>query len=158
MNTDSWLGALRRAMRSGAAASVVSTLILMRCGNRERGDAARPINGPSQWVWGRHAPHVPGPSVKHTLVGYAIHHAMSVLWATLFERLRTHRTPAGETAIAAAATAAIAYVADFKIVPPRLSPGFETELSRSCVVATYIGFAIALACVALAGRRERGSA
>jgi hypothetical protein len=122
---------------------------------RERGDAVRPLNGPSQWVWGRYAPHVRGASLKHTLVGYAIHHAMSVFWATVFERYRPHTLSAPATAAAAGVTATVAYVADFGIVPKRVSPGFETELSRACVIATYVVIAATLACAASTSRPTR---
>jgi hypothetical protein len=39
-----------------------------------------PINGSSQWIWGRQAPFENRFSVRYTIVGYAIHHAPSVFW------------------------------------------------------------------------------
>lgn len=39
---------------------------------------ALPLNGPSQWVWGSRAPCEDGSGIRHTLVGYAIHHLASV--------------------------------------------------------------------------------
>jgi hypothetical protein len=136
-------------------ASVVSTVILVACGRRENHDASRPVNAPSQWVWGRYATYVRGFSVKHTVTGYAIHHAMSVLWAVLFERIRPRNEAPGGVAAAAGATAAIAYIVDYKIVPARVSPGFDVALSRRCLFATYAGFALALAGTVLLRRISR---
>jgi hypothetical protein len=154
MKTRKWTPALLRALRTGSWASVASTAVLLVCGKGALNDSARPINGPSQWVQGRHAPHMPGASVKYTAVGYAIHHAMSVFWATLFERFRPPRPSASTAFVAASVTATAAFVADFHVVPKRLSPGFETELPRSCVIASYIAFAAALACAALTNRTD----
>ena len=154
MSTTSWRDALKNAAASGTAASVVSTLVVTSCGQREIGDLARPINGPSQWLWGRHAAYVRGPSVRHTVVGYAIHHTMSLFWAAFFERFRPRGNEPTATVVAAAATATMAYIADFKVVPPRLSPGFETGLSRRCVIAAYVAFAGALAATALSTARR----
>ncbi|MFO1396551.1 MAG: hypothetical protein U1F48_05765 [Burkholderiales bacterium] len=148
-DTVTWTTALREAARSGTVASIVSTLVLVACGRREHDDAAQPMNGPSQWVWGRSAPYAAGFSARHTVVGYAIHHAMSILWAVLFERYRPRREAAmAATATAAAATAAVAAAVDFRIVPKRLSPGFEARLSRPALLAVYAGFAVGLASAA----------
>jgi hypothetical protein len=157
MSADNWKTAVRDGMRSGSWLSVMSTVILVACGKRERGDAARAINGPSQWVWGRYAPHVRGASLKHTLVGYLIHHAMSVFWGVVYERVRPKSDSRLATITAAGAVAAAAYIADFKIVPKRFSPGFETELSRGCLIAAYVSIAAALAYAALTSdSRRRG--
>jgi len=152
-DATSWSTALREAMRSGTIASIASTLVLVAYGHRERDDPAQPVNGPSQWVWGRSAPHAAGFSTRHTVVGYAIHHAMSILWAVLFERHRPRGPYAyapAPVAGAAIVTAALAATVDFRVVPKRLSPGFETRLSRAALVAVYAGFAVGLAGAALA--------
>src|SRR5690606_22919091 len=53
MDTIDWF---RRALFSGSVASVTSTVALAACGRRELASAATPLNGPSQWVLGTHAP------------------------------------------------------------------------------------------------------
>ena len=152
-----WTTAAAEGARSGTVASVLSTVALAAAGPRDRDDPAQPVNGPSQWLWGRWAPFVPGFSVRHTVVGYAIHHAMSVMWAVLFEKFRP-RAPdaraAAAVAGAAAVTAAFAATVDFRVVPKRLSPGFEARLSRAALVAVYAGFALGLAGAALARDRS----
>ena len=142
----SWKDAARRALVSGAAASIASTLVLAALGRRELGRGATPLNGPSQWVWGRHAPHADGFSSRHTVVGYAVHHFAATFWAVLFEKLRPARAPLA----AAIATAAVAHVVDFRVVPERLSPGFQKRLSRNAVAWSYVAFAIGLAAAAWA--------
>jgi hypothetical protein len=47
--------------------------------------AAGPLNGPSQWLFGRRAAHRREADLAHTVTGYAIHHATSVGWAWVFE-------------------------------------------------------------------------
>jgi hypothetical protein len=130
-----------RALLSGTAASIASALVLALAGRRELGDAAAPLNGPSQWIWGRHAPYRNGFSARHTLVGYAIHHLASVFWATGFERARRRRA----TLPAAIATSAVACVVDYRFTPQRFTPGFEKRLSRWALFATYAAFAAGLA-------------
>ena len=147
----SWPQAFGRALWSGSAASVVTTGVLTMCGARDGRDAARPVNGPSQWIWGRHAAHRRGFDLPHTVVGYLIHHAMSVFWATLFEKLPKRPTPR-DALIAAAATSAIAYTVDYRVVPDRFTPGFQKHLTRTSLLVTYGAFALALAGVALVRR------
>ena len=142
-----WRNAWRDGVRSGTLASITSTAALMAFGRREANDVAHPVNGPSQWVWGQGAPHVRGFSMKHTVTGYIIHHAMSVFWAVLFEKLRP-RAPI-PTIAAAGITASVAYVVDFKMVPRRLSPGFDVALPPGGIFATYACFAVGLAAIAL---------
>jgi hypothetical protein len=69
---------LRKALVPGAAASILSAISLAILGKSELNRSAAPVNGPSQWVWGRHAPFENGLSLKYTMLGYAIHHATSV--------------------------------------------------------------------------------
>lgn len=143
---------LRSALFSGSLASIATTAALGVCGAIERRDPVSPSNGPSQWIWGRRAAFARGASVRHTLVGYAIHHATAIMWATAFEKLRRAGSDAATTATAAAATSALAYVVDYKVVPQRLQPGFDAHVSRRSIGAFYVTFAAALAVAAWASR------
>jgi hypothetical protein len=138
---------LRDALVSGAIASLASTAVLAMMGRRELDDAATPLNGPSQWVWGRHAPYRDGLSLHYTATGYAVHHAASTFWGFLYEAMRRMlrgRGAAGDIA-AAAATTVIAGVVDFRLTPQRLRPGFEKRLSAGAVAMAYVAFAAGLA-------------
>jgi hypothetical protein len=142
--TKSWRDALRDALVSGSVASIASTAALLLFGEKEIGDPAAPLNGPSQWIWGRHAKYRNGFTVRHTVVGYAIHHAASIFWALFYEKAR--RGPALRDA---AITSAVASAVDFRLTPPRLRPGFEKRLSQPALVAVYAAFALGLAAASL---------
>lgn len=147
-----WSQAFRDGLISGTVASIVSTISLAVCGKAELNKSAAPVNGPSQWVWGRHAPYENRFSLQYTVVGYAIHHAASIFWATLHEKLRPRLKPGGNAAAAIApaiATAAAAYVVDFHVAPKRLTPGFEHRLSKRSLLMVYGTFALGLATLAL---------
>ena len=149
----------RRALVSGAVASILSTAVLALCGQIENRRPAGPINGPSQWVYGRRAARVRQPSLRHTLTGFLVHHAMATGWAFLHERaFGEHKAqqPFSKRLARAAVTASAANIVDFQLTPKRLRPGFETQLSRKSLFAVYATFAIGLALVARAGR-GRGS-
>lgn len=150
----SWNQAARRGIVSGSVASLVSTAALAASGALERGHPAAPTNATSHWVWGKSALRANRPSVRHTLVGYAIHHACSVFWATLYEKAagdgNGERLP--RTAGAAAAVAAAAFAIDTFATPRRLKPGFEARLSRGSLFAVYSLFAAGLAAGAVAAR------
>lgn len=154
MSTDGDSGAAaRRALVSGAVASVLSTAALAACGQLENGRPAGPVNGPSQWVWGRWAAHMRKPSVRHTLIGYAVHHLCSFGWAFFHERW-VGAEPRGtecERVGKAAATAALACFVDYRLTPTRLKPGYETQLSKPSLLAVYAAFAVGLV---IAGRKR----
>ncbi len=133
---------------AGAAASLLSTLALFVCGRIDGHGAAAPTNATSQWVWGRRALLRTSWSLRYTLVGYAVHHAMSTLWAAAHRRMHPPgaRTVSLRRAIAeAAGTAALAFTVDYTVTPRRLRPGFEHHLSARSMLAVYAAFALGLA-------------
>jgi hypothetical protein len=143
-----WRQAARQALISGATASVLSAIALALCGRVERNHAAGPLNGPSQWVYGRWAAFVRGASLRHTLVGFIVHHLTSTGWALLHERVfgsTKHSQPAARRLAFGAITAATANFVDFQLTPTRLRPGFEVQLSRKALFVVYATFALGLA-------------
>lgn len=91
----SWRRAIRRALVSGSSASILSTAALMVRGQRDCASVFAPVNAISHWLWKGRAIRQDGPSPRYTLVGYGIHHAMSILWAITYERLAArYRRPA----------------------------------------------------------------
>jgi len=135
---------LRRALRSGSVASLLSTLAVSAFSRRHAGSAAAGTNATSQWFWYPHARHVDGPSLRYTLAGYTVHHASSVFWACGYEALRPRSTDTGGRAVRAAGVAALAYLVDYHVVPRRLSPGFEDRVLPAGVFAAYAMFALGL--------------
>jgi len=148
-----WKEALTRGLVSGSAASLASAAMLAACGKRELDDPYAPLNGPSQWLWGERAACADGFSVRHTVAGYLVHHAMSIFWAVLFEKFRRRAIPAAAAALPAVATSSGACVVDYCLTPKRLTPGFEKRLSRGSLFLVYAAFAAGLA--ATAALRER---
>ena len=141
----------RQALISGAVASVLSTAVLALCGQVEHRRPAGPINGPSQWIYGRSAARVRKPSVRHTLTGFVVHHVMSTGWAMAHEHVfgkHKARQTFSQRLARAAVTATGANFIDFQLTPKRLRPGFEVQLSRKSLFAVYAAFAIGLALVA----------
>jgi hypothetical protein len=152
-----WRDAWRDALVSGSMAAILSGIALAVCGELEKNAAAGPLNGPSQWVYGRLAAHRRRPSFAHTVVGYAIHHVVSVGWATLHEKhvagLYGGRSAAAHVG-AAAVTAALACSVDYRLAQGRAQPGFEKQLSRKSLFAVYVAFALGLALRPIVVRRQ----
>jgi hypothetical protein len=149
-----WPQVARAALLSGSLASLFSAGVLVWRGRREAGDAAAPLNGPSQWIWGRAAPSARGFTVKHTVVGYAIHHFAATFWAMFYERARWS---SGNTLPLAVGTAAVANVVDYLFTPKRLQPGYERQLSKRSLALAYGAFALGLAAASCA-KKTRAAA
>jgi hypothetical protein len=145
---DTWKDAAKRALMSGAAASLLSAVVLAIAGKVENGAPAGPLNGPSQWIYGRKAAYQRRASLRHTLTGFLIHHISATGWALLHERLFGRDKPAqsANTRLKRAAmTAAVANVVDYQLTPKRLQPGFEAQLSRKSLFVVYAAVALGLA-------------
>jgi hypothetical protein len=150
--TPTW----KQMLLPGILAGVASAVALAHAGRRENGSAAAPLNGPSQWIWGRSAPYRNAATWRHTAVGLAIHHGASLFWGLLFEAFRRKAPQDLPGAVAAAVTTtAIANVVDFQLTPKRLTPGFEKRLSRRALFGVYAAFAAGLAAGALASGKTR---
>jgi hypothetical protein len=141
------------ALASGAGASLASAAALLAYGESECEDPAAPLNGPSQWIWGRHAPYRDGFSWRYTAVGFLVHHVASTFWAFVFAAMRGRRATPSRDIAAAAAVSAVAWVVDYRLTPQRLTPGFQKRLSRRALAGVYVFFALGLAAGALAHER-----
>lgn len=158
---ESWKTAMQRGLLSGSTASVLSTLALAVAGQRETGSMVAPTNAISHWIWGDKAARRDAPSLRYTLVGYAIHHASATFWAVLFERVmggRLDKKDLPTTLAASAAASAVACFTDYQLTPKRLQPGYEKRLSTSALALVYGAFALGLAAGAIANRRARQTA
>jgi len=155
---DTWTHTLRRAILPGALASVCSTLVLGALAKREAGSMFTGVNAISHWLWGDKAMRADHPSLKHTAVGYLIHHASALFWAALFERSCKKildQQDVATSATAAAVATGVACFADYQLTPPRLRPGFEQRLSRSSLTLVYVAFGAGLAAGAVLSRRRQ---
>jgi hypothetical protein len=144
--------AARRALFSGASASICSGVVLSVCSRIDEGSYAGGLNGPSQWLWGEGEAYTRRATVRHTVVGYGIHHLTSVFWATSYERFfgepGRRKTPLRRCA-EAALSATCAYVVDYYLTPPRLRPGFKKHIRTRSIFATYGAFALGLAAASI---------
>jgi hypothetical protein len=143
-----WSTAARDALWSGAAASLASTLMLSLCGEREKRSPLAPTNVTSRWIWGRRAEHKHGASLRYTATGYAIHHAMSTLWALVYEKWvdpRVRHAPAPVVLASGLAMGTLSCFTDYKLTPERLEPGFDRHLSKTSLALSYGAFGLALA-------------
>lgn len=151
----SWREALRAGVLSGSIASVLSAAVLAWRGQRECGSCFGPTNAISHWIWGDEATLHDEPSVRHTAAGYVIHHASSMLWAVVYERLfgeRADRKEAAPAIAGATAVAALACFVDYKVTPHRFEPGFEQRLSNRSLSMVYGAFGVGLAACGLVVR------
>lgn len=151
-----WNVALREGAVAGTLASLLSTAVLAAAGRREAGSAVAPTNAVSHWLWGEESLRVQQPSLRHTLTGYLTHHLAAVFWAALYSWLYGHCAEAKTLPQAVAggiATSGVACLVDYKMVPKRLTPGFEHRLSTGAMVATYGALAVGFALGALLLRR-----
>ena len=133
------------ALASGGAASIASSAALLAYGKLECDDAAAPLNGPSQWVWGRRAPYRDGFSWRYTAMGFLVHHLASTFWALVYEGVRGRRRGPARDAAMAGCVSAFACFVDYELTPRRLRPGFEKRLSRRALAGVYVVFAAGLA-------------
>ncbi|MBB5503150.1 hypothetical protein [Paraburkholderia sp. MM5384-R2] len=152
---------LRRAVPSGLLAGCVSAATAAAASTDASGSPLAPINAVTHCLWPQRALRERGFSIRHTVAGFAIHQAAAIFWAMMFEQLVDRmagpdpsRRP-GATAVAAATTVASAYVVDYKVVPNRLTPGFEAHLSRRSLGNVYVALGAGLLAAALLRRPDR---
>jgi hypothetical protein len=143
-----WLQAFRTGIASGAAASTLSSAVLAARARQEAGSPYAGTNAVSHALWGDRAFRADAPSLKYTVAGYMIHHGASMLWATLYERYASGpdgRRSASRALGVGAAVAALAFVVDYTVTPPRFRPGYEQRISPRSMAMVYVALALGLA-------------
>lgn len=143
----SWSTALKEGVITGCYASVTSAAVLAACGRLENRAALGPVNAVSHWIWGDKAAQHDEFSLRHTVVGYAIHHVSSTFWAVIYEKKYGQQGSGavGDILLNAAKIAALACFTDYKLTPHRLQPGYEMRLSKPSLFGVYTAFGIGLA-------------
>lgn len=152
-----WQEAAADARFSGGAAAAASLAMLALCGRRSIGSAVAPINAPSHIFWGDIALRKNRASLRYTLPGLALHVGSALFWGVLYEKFAAPPPGAGTAATlrnAGLATAGAALV-DLRLVPARLTPGFERRLSTVGLLLTYGAFALGLAAGGHAAAQRR---
>lgn len=105
------------------------------------------MNAVTHIVDGGEPPSHDGRHRRNTLLGFAIHTAASIWWAVFYEALfgAQARRSLPRALAAGAAVSAVAYVVDYRVVGPRLRPGFEAYLSGRSLFAMYAALAAGFA-------------
>lgn len=147
---------VRQWWLEGQLAGAVSTVVLLWRGWAEARAPLGAVNAPSHWVWGREALRRNRADGRHTVLGLLIHQASSLFWALAYRALmRGWGAPTPARAVGGAlAVGAMAAVVDLKLVPQRLTPGFERRLSGRSLMLVYLAFAAGLALGGASARRR----
>ena len=145
---------LQRVVRTGLIAGVVSAAAAVALSRLQNGRGAPAINAVSHIAWGGRPPVHAGKGGRNFFVGAGLHIGASMFWATFFEGVfgRSARERANRAWLGGGATAALAYLTDYPIVPRRLRPGMEAFLPRWALYGVYAALGAGLA---LAARRRR---
>jgi hypothetical protein len=133
------------ALVSGTLAGIASAAIGTLAARAQGQAPAALLNAVSHVLWGERAARQDAASARYTATGFVINHAASIFWAACYEALRRRapRGPAGALA-SAAATAALAYVVDYHLMPRRLTPGYELRLKGPQMAIIYAAIALSL--------------
>lgn len=129
----------------GTGASVATTLLAAHECRRAGRSGASASNVSSHWIWGDQAFGVQSADLAHTGLGFLIHHASSHLWAAVHAAWNLRRpAPPARRLVRAFVVSAIAAWVDYRVVPARLTPGFEAHLGRAAIARIYVTFGFVL--------------
>lgn len=137
------LETLTRAVLSGTAVSIASTIALALAAKAERRHPVRPTNATGHWLRGDEAARSRAIDAEHTLLGFATHEGASIFWAAIFETIRK-LGPRRSAAVDAIGVSALASFVDYVVVPKRLTPGWEKVVTPRSIILTYGVMALAL--------------
>ena len=148
-------------LSAGLLATALSLAALAWRGRADAGGAAAPLNAVSHVLWGDEALRHDDATARHTLVGGVVHALSALFWARLYAWVRRQRSEPTVTSTAtdAAVLTLVAAVVDLKLVPRRLTPGFERRLTPASLVAVYgaVGVGLALGGWLASRRTGRGA-
>jgi hypothetical protein len=150
-------GALERALLTGAIACTAMLLTAALRGTHDSGSAVAPINATSHVAWGDRGAHAARIDTKHTLLGLLVNGGASVFWSGLYEAAFGKAADRGHyptAVLGGAAIAALAYVTDYRLVPRRLTPGWELRLSPGSLALMYVALALSFPLRGLLQRRR----
>lgn len=152
-----WRQAIADSVIPGVVAGMAITLTAAWRGRTDSGSAAAPINAATRVFRGDRAAAVARATLRHTVPGVLINMAAATFWAAVMQKLfgaAIDRRAAPAALLGAAATAGMAYVTDYKLVPERVTPGYEKRVSRRSLLVIFGAFAAGLAAGAHLGRRR----
>lgn len=136
-----------RTLQTAGPATAATTAAVAACGALDDGNSVAPINAVSHIAWGDEAAEHEDASLKYTATGATLNAAAVASWAAVYELAFGGSARKGNVKAAVVggiATAAMAYVVDYYVVPKRLTPGFEKRLSSPSMFVTYAALAASL--------------
>ena len=152
-----WPAYLKRAIFSGTAGSITSSLALAVMAKIERKGPLQPVNAKSHWLHGEAGAEKRALDGTHTGVGFATHQTATIVWAMIFEAWIGRRRPIAvlPTMRDAAVMSVIAAGVDYIATPKRFTPGWEFVSTKRSMAVVYAAMALGLGLGVLAqDRRE----
>jgi len=131
-------------LKTGAILSATTVAAIMLAGERETGSPWAAVNAICHIVDGDDVSQPSDFSPRESVLGLALNSSIMFAWAGLYEAALAVSRKSGGVAPAAAAVTA-AYVIDYKLVPPRFTPGIEKKISRGSIAAIYAVLGLTLA-------------
>jgi hypothetical protein len=123
---------------------VATTAAVIACDYAENRRLLGALNAISHIAWEDDALHQDELSAKYTGVALGMNLTAHAGWALIYEAF--FGTSRGAKSLAGGAlVATLAYIVDYKVVPPRFTPGFEHRLSCRSLLFIYVALAVALA-------------
>ncbi len=140
-------------LADGAALSATTVLAMMAASQSECGSPWAAINPTCHILDGDGENYPDTYSGKDSLRGLALCSSAMFAWAGihnfLFGRVR------GPLAVAAGgATAALAYIVDYHVVPPRYTPGLEQKISAKSIAWIYVVLGLTLGLTSFARKHS----
>jgi hypothetical protein len=132
---------------AGLGATLTTTAAMAAMGRRHDATPWAPINAVSHIFYGDEAADHVEPSMEYTAAGALLNAGAMFAWAGVYAMLwrAVPRRSASNAIGLAAATAALAYIVDYHVVPARLTPGFEKRLRIGPMAWIYGALAVGLA-------------
>jgi hypothetical protein len=134
---------MREGLRAGTIAAAATAGALVALG-RAHGAALRPLNSVAHIVAGSRAYYMEGANWLITPLAIGVHLASILAWGALFS-LFTRGVRGSRLYLAAIGFAAATWVIDYRVVPSRLRPGFESGLSGMEIALVYLVLGVSLA-------------
>lgn len=140
---------------TGVIADAAALPVVALLGARDSGSAIGPLHAATQVV-SPQAGKLQQASLRYTPLGLGINIGAGLWWALVLQLLfgrMTRRGGAGNAMLAGAATAALAYIADYKLLPRRLTPGWEHHMSWRSVSISLATLGLGLGAGAYVARQ-----
>ena len=139
-----WVLYGKRTAVTGAVTSACALAALLVVSRYETGHAFAALNGSGQLVNGDEALRARDASLRHTLPALLIQHASAHWWAAAQEHPVLVRHVPGPALRACALTLLAAFL-DYGLLPKRLSPGYEGQLSLRGIALVFAAVGAGLA-------------